>query len=90
MRTGPPSEEDGVVRMVMAGPEVQVAAEEERPAVRPQRGPGEPTAAEREEHAASHVPYRAWCRSCVAGRGRSRAHLAVDHREDALATVAID
>ena len=37
--------------------------------------PATPTAAEIAAHeAAGHVPYRVWCRHCVRGRGRSRAH----------------
>ena len=39
------------------------------------RGPLEPSEVEQEEHVcAGHVPYRSWCRACVAGRGRSDAH----------------
>ena len=32
--------------------------------------PGEPTPSQVEDHRASgHIPYRAWCRECVEGRG---------------------
>ena len=33
-----------------------------------------PTRAEREEHEATHIPYRSWCRHCVRGRGRNSHH----------------
>ena len=37
--------------------------------------PKQPTAKEIEQHNASgHYPYRAWCPSCIRGRGRSNAH----------------
>ena len=29
---------------------------------------------EREEHERTHIPYRSWCRACVRGRCRKRAH----------------
>ena len=38
------------------------------------RAPREPTAEEREEHELTHLPYRAWCKHCVRGRGKSEAH----------------
>ena len=37
--------------------------------------PGEPTASQLEDHRASgHIPYRAWCRECVEGRGTGEQH----------------
>ena len=33
-----------------------------------------PTLAEREEHARTHIPYRSWCRHCVAARASNPAH----------------
>ena len=38
------------------------------------RRPYTPTQAEIEEHNATHLPYRAWCPHCVAGRGISGHH----------------
>ena len=32
--------------------------------------PKEPGAVERSRHEMTHMPYRSWCFSCVAGRGR--------------------
>ena len=62
----------------------------ERPALRAKRAPHEPTDQEREDHMVSHVPYRAWCRHCVAGRGRSEPHQVREHSDDAIPEVAID
>eukprot|EP00971_Amphidinium_carterae_P066519 1317258-Amphidinium_carterae.1 len=36
--------------------------------------PYEPSPQEVSEHRISHTPYRAWCRDCVAGRGKAAAH----------------
>ena len=33
-----------------------------------------PTLAEREEHERTHIPYRSWCRHCVAARASNPAH----------------
>ena len=33
-----------------------------------------PTLAEREEHERTHIPYRSWCRHCVAARATNPAH----------------
>ena len=37
--------------------------------------PGEPTASQVEDHRANgHIPFRSWCRECVAGRGTGEQH----------------
>jgi len=38
------------------------------------RGPTVPSRWERERHEVSHVPFRAWCATCVAGRGVKSPH----------------
>ena len=43
-------------------------AEGDRPRVL--RDPGLPTQKQREEHDATHLPYRSWCSHCVRGSGR--------------------
>ena len=48
------------------GEELGEEVVEEAKKVKPARGPKEPTAAEREAHAATHLPFRSWCRECVA------------------------
>ena len=54
----------------------QVADSElEAPGLRVLRSPSDPTSDEIELHeAAGHSPYRAWCRACVAGAGRTARH----------------
>ena len=39
-------------------------------------GPVQVSKKMREEHEATHLPYRSWCAHCVRGRGRSNAHKA--------------
>ena len=34
-----------------------------------------PTAREREEHEATHMPFRDWCAHCMMGRGRTHHHV---------------
>ena len=62
----------------------------ERPNLRRQRAPAEPTAEEVIEHEEHHEPYRAWCPHCIAGRGRSDKHDQRDHQADALPVIGMD
>ena len=55
---------------------------EEAVKVRVRRAPGEPTKKEREEHEATHIPYRDWCAHCVRGRATNRPHRADKEKED--------
>ena len=52
--------------------------------------PGMPTAAERARHEVDHCPYQAWCRSCVAGRGKADAQFRRESEEEGVAYVATD
>ena len=45
-----------------------------RPKVRVLASPMTPTPEEVAEHNVCHVPHRAWCRHCVAGRGKADQH----------------
>ena len=38
------------------------------------RDPGAPTETEIEQHNVTHLPFRAWCPSCVEGKARDRPH----------------
>lgn len=42
--------------------------------VRVARDPGDPTPEEREEHCATHLPYRSWCPVCVKAKGKEESH----------------
>ena len=48
-----------------------------------------PTIEEIEEHRRTHLPYRAWCKFCVMGRGVGAPHAAVDH-VSAIPIVSLD
>ena len=52
--------------------------------------PSAPTAEERARHDVDHCPYQAWCRSCVAGRGKADAHFARESDDSGVACVACD
>ncbi|MDA8582757.1 reverse transcriptase domain-containing protein [bacterium] len=46
------------------------------------KAPCRPSRKEREEHEATHVPFRSWCWYCVSGRGRNRPHPHGGSREE--------
>ena len=48
--------------------------DEEGDEVKVRRTPKGPTRREREEHEATHIPYRDWCRHCIRGRAPNRPH----------------
>ena len=41
-----------------------------------------PTAREREEHEATHMPFRDWCTHCLIGRGRTDHHVSKQKSEN--------
>ena len=47
--------------------------EEEARRAKIRKSPKGPTKVEREEHEATHLRFRGWCRRCVRGRGGSKA-----------------
>ena len=49
--------------------------------------PVEPTATERALHEITHLPYRSWCKHCVAGKGKQTPHR---HGASHLPVVQID
>ena len=50
--------------------------------VRVRHSQPEPSKRERERHTASgHVPYRAWCRACISGKGKQDPHQRRQHGE---------
>ena len=57
------------------GEELQADIEnEEAQKAKPMRDPGAPTQAEIDAHNVTHLPFRAWCPACVAGKSRDRPH----------------
>ena len=65
------------------GDEINGEEELAAPVWRVRAGPSnKPTQREREEHEATHVPFRDWCAHCMMGRGRSHRHVAKQKSED--------
>ena len=55
------------------------------------RDPGDPTTKEREDHNATHIPFRSWCPICVKGKGREEAHRNARGKERSCkATISFD
>ena len=52
--------------------------------------PDTPNPEEREEHEATHVEFRSWCRHCVEGRGREFAHATHQNGPREAPTVSFD
>ena len=63
---GEPDEEEVIVVEEPEGPK------EEGPRV--MKAPRVPTPKEVEAHEATHIPHEEWCETCMAGRGRNKAH----------------
>ena len=72
--------------------DVDSEVEEEHGARRPvtRRQPKEPTREEVEEHEVNHTPYRSWCPSCVAGRGKATPHTTTEDEEKAIPDIHVD
>ena len=55
------------------------------------REPGDPTTKEREDHNATHIPFRSWCPICVKAKGREEAHRnARGKQRSCKATISFD
>ena len=87
--------------MVWCDPlDIEVCSAEEEDAVEAEEGekprilpdPGLPTQKQRDEHDATHLPYRSWCSHCVRGAGRCPPHRKVEgqYAESTLARVHLD
>ena len=65
------------------GDEIDGEEELAAPDWRVRAGPrNKPTQREKEEHEATHVPFRDWCAHCMMGRGRTHHHVAKQKSED--------
>ena len=72
---------------------VDVEAEcedEEARKAKPLRDPGAPTQSEIDAHNITHLPYRAWCPACVAGKARDRLHKAFAYEDKGIPEVVFD
>ena len=63
---------------------------EEARAARPSRDPGAPTQADRDAHAATHLPFRSWCDECVQGRRDAPPHTRTKRGVGEIPEVAFD
>ncbi len=63
---------------------------EEARAARPSRDPGAPTQADRDAHAATHLPFRSWCDECVQGRRDAPPHFRQKRVAGEVPEVAFD
>ena len=69
--------------------EEEITAEDNEPR-RTMPTPMLPTQADVDEHNIDHFPYRAWCDSCVCGRGQESAHHRVEPGKRRIAMVMFD
>ena len=56
--------------------------EDEGQEAKVRKTPKGPTQKEREEHEATHIPYRDWCQHCVRGRAINKPHRAAKDEEE--------
>ena len=63
-------------------PEEYEEEEEQARTPKTRRAPKGPTKKEREEHEALHLPYRAWCKHCVRGRGVKKPHRTQEEEDE--------
>ena len=63
---------------------------EEARAARPARDPGAPTQADRDAHAATHLPFRSWCAECVQCRADAPPHYRTKRAAGEVPEVAFD
>ena len=78
---------------VEVGEEIEVIEEdlvEEAKVAKVGRSPYSPTQQEREEHEATHLPYRSWCEACVSGRRDNAQHRSLKPEERQVPEVGMD
>ena len=67
------------------------AQEVDRVVGKVRKDPGAPSAEEVARHAATHLPYRSWCKHCVNGRGVAHPHITQHNSKDGeVPTVGVD
>ena len=70
--------------------ECQECEDPERPLPVVRKGPHEPTDREVEEHQITHLPYRSWCKICVAARGVAAPHNMIERSDNELPLISMD
>ena len=63
--------------------------EDEAQQLRTHRDPMRPSLEEVEAHRRTHLPYRAWCKFCVMGRGIGAPHTMMEH-ESKVPIIGVD
>ena len=63
---------------------------EEAKTAKPARDPRAPTKAERDAHEATHLPFRSWCRECIAGRRDNPPHMKMEEEERQVPEAMLD
>ena len=77
------TELNGVEEEQVGMSDEDIESEIAAPDWRVRAGPrSKPTQREREEHDATHVPFRDWCAHCMMGRGRTHHHVMKQRSED--------
>lgn len=54
------------------------------------RDPGAPTQTEIDEHNMTHLPFRPWCPSCIAGQARDKHHKKSTDQDKAIDEIVFD
>ena len=54
------------------------------------RDPGAPTEEEIEVHNTTHLPFRSWCPSCVAGKAKDKPHHRITDSNNAIPVIVFD
>ena len=89
--SGDDAEEDAIgVEVEEGGDGLDGEGVEEAKTVKQAKDPKAPTAAEREAHEATHLPFRSWCRECVAGRRDNPPHRRKEDEERVFPEVSMD
>ena len=84
------NEEHAQFSRVNSSNDVIEADSKESALVKIARDPGNPTARGREDHCATHVPYRSWCPICVKAKGKEEAHRNREAERSCKATISLD
>ena len=82
--------EDGTFEQGHEGRDREGQAEEEGLVPKVKKMVAKPTAAEVEQHMATHIPFRNWCPHCVAGKSKIDPHIKKDKGDRTIPKVSLD